>query len=140
MSIPLPAATSAAPALRGRILVVEDDPEAAYYFRHVLTRRGHFFVTHTADPALALALAATKPWDLVLIDLDLPVMSGLNLLAKLRRAIPRLPVIVVTGSALDVDPSFAPGVSQADAIITKPVRVDSLLSVVTLLSHATSAP
>ena len=38
----------------GRILLVEDDPDAAMFFRDVLTGRGGYEVTHTADPALAL--------------------------------------------------------------------------------------
>src|ERR1700722_19939901 len=65
---------------RGRVLLVEDDPEAAEFFRHTLTVRGRFQVTHTPDPAAALALAAGAPWDLIITDLNLPGMSGLDLL------------------------------------------------------------
>ena len=57
---------------RARILLVEDDPEAALFAFHVLTKRAQFDVTHTADPAVALELAAAGHWDLVLTDFQCP--------------------------------------------------------------------
>ena len=80
----------------GRILVVEDDAEAAFYAVYVLTTMGHFEVAHTPDPAVALRRASSEPWDLVLTDLDMPGMSGLELLGALRQAVPALPVAVIT--------------------------------------------
>ena len=71
--------------------MVDDDPEAAEFFRHVLVTRGGFEVTHTPDPVTALALGAAQCWDVLLTDLDLPGMSGLELLAALRPMTPRLP-------------------------------------------------
>ena len=73
---------------RGRILVVEDDPEAALFVVHVLGNRGGFEVTHTADPAVALGLAADEHWDLLVTDLDMPGMSGLELIGSLRQVAP----------------------------------------------------
>ena len=52
---------------------------------YVLQKRGGFDVTHIADPTVALTLAVTRPWDLVIADLDLPIMSGLEFVAALRR-------------------------------------------------------
>lgn len=118
--------------------MVEDDPEAAEFFRHVLVTRGRFEVTHTPDPVSALALAAAQCWDLLLTDLDLPGMSGLELLAALRPMTPRLPSIVVTAHALGLSPGAAtpgpvgtgiviPGTVKPDAILAKPVKADLLL-------------
>ena len=129
----LAAVTTAAPATRGRILVVEDDPEAAQFFRYVLTRRGHFQVTQVANPALALELVAAERWDLVLTDLDLPVMSGADLLAELHHLVPGLPVILVTAHALGACPPLALGIGQADAVLAKPVPSDRLLAAVGML-------
>jgi CheY-like chemotaxis protein len=84
---------------RGRILLIEDDPQAALFAIHVLANRGRFEVTHTADPAVALLLAASERWDLVLTDLELPGMSGLELIDALRRVAPAVPVAVVTAHA-----------------------------------------
>ena len=49
---------------------------------------------------MALVLAATGHWDLVLTDMDLPVMSGAELLAALRQLAPALPVAVVSAHVL----------------------------------------
>jgi two-component system, NtrC family, response regulator HydG len=116
---------------RGRILVVEDDPEAALFVVHVLGNRGGFEVTHTADPAVALRLAAGEHWDLLVTDLDMPGMSGLELLGSLRRVAPALPVVVVT--------AYAPAgvaaalLSHADGYLEKPLRVGRLIATVTTL-------
>src|ERR1700748_1051933 len=88
-------------APRGRILLVEADPDAALFVTFVLGQRGGFEVIHTADPAVALALAATEPWDLGLAAADLPVLSGIELLADLRKLTPDLPVAILASSTLD---------------------------------------
>jgi CheY-like chemotaxis protein len=120
--------TTADPVRRGRILLVEDDHEAAIFAVHVLTTMGRFEVTHTMDPRVALDRACSERWDLVLTDLHLPAMTGLDLLVALRRAAPALPVAVVTA---DVTPS--PGLDaarrQADAFLYKPVPPAQLVAV-----------
>lgn len=114
-------------AARRRILLVEDDPDAALFATHVLTRRGGFDVTHTTDPAVALTLAAAQPWDLVLTDLDLPAMSGLEMIAALRQMEPGLPIVLVTAEPRDEWPASADGCGP-DAILAKPVLADDLLA------------
>jgi CheY-like chemotaxis protein len=123
--------SSAGPA-GGRILVVEDDPEAALFAVHVLANRGHFDVTHTADPAVALRLATAEHWDLVLTDIELPGMSGLELLDELRKVAPALPVAVVTADALAAMPQ-AMRLSGADEYLEKPLSIDQLLATATAL-------
>lgn len=114
------------PAVRGRILVVEDDRDTALFLRHVLESRGQFEVTHTSDPAAALALVVDEPWDLVVTDLELPGMNGLELVAALRRLVPSLPVLIVT--------FHATGVRGIDyPVLSKPLRVEELLSTATAL-------
>jgi DNA-binding response OmpR family regulator len=118
--------TVPSPAARRRILVVEDDQDTALFLRHVLESRGQFEVTHTPDPAAALALVVDEPWDLVVTDLELPGMNGLELVAALRRLVPSLPVLIVT--------PHATGVRGIDyPVLTKPLRVEELLSTVTAL-------
>lgn len=121
--------SSSADGTRGRILVVEDDPEAALFVVHVLASRGRFEVTHTADPAEALRLAAAGHWDLLLTDLDMPGMTGLELLGALRTVAPGLPVAVVSAHA----PGTIAGV-QADEYLEKPLRVDQLIAMATALT------
>jgi len=114
------------PTVRGRILVVEDDRDTVLFLRHVLESRGQFEVTHTSDPAAALALVVDEPWDLVVTDLELPGMNGLELVAALRRLIPSLPVLLVTPHA-----TWVRGIDYP--VLTKPLRVEELLSAATAL-------
>jgi CheY-like chemotaxis protein len=124
------------PAGRRRILLVEDDPDAALFATHVLTRRGGCDVTHTPDPVVALTLAADQPWDLVLTDLDLPAMSGLELLAALRRAVPGLPVVLVTADPRHACPRPEGGAGGPDAVLAKPFLPGDLLATLTRLIPA----
>ena len=117
-----------------RILLVEADPDAAHFVTFVLSRRGSFEVTHTADPAVALALVAAEPWDLVLTAADLPVLSGFELLAALRRLAPDLPVAILAASALDASCTAAASPCRPDAVLTKPVKADTLLAAVNALA------
>ena len=127
-------ATSPASA-RGRILVVEDDPEAALFAVFVLANRGQFDVTHTADPAVALRLATDEHWDLVLTDVQMPGMTGLELLGGLRRIAPALPVAVVTAHA-PAGPAEAELARGADAYLEKPLGINQLISTAAaLISH-----
>jgi CheY-like chemotaxis protein len=123
--------SSSVSGARGRILVVEDDPEAALFVVHVLRNRGGFEVTHTADPAAALRLAADGHWDLLLTDLDMPGMTGLELVGALRQIAPALPVVVVTASA--PAGAIAALLSHADEYLEKPLRVDRLIATATAL-------
>jgi CheY-like chemotaxis protein len=136
-----PPGSTAEPAGRGRILIVEDDPEAALFATLVLRERGRFEVTHTADPAVALVLAASGHWDLVLTDMDLPVMSGTELLAALRQLRPNVPVLLATASPAGVlaaasGPPARPvtAAGRPDGLLVKPFRAEQLLSAVIRLT------
>jgi CheY-like chemotaxis protein len=116
---------STAQPSRGRVLIAEGDPDAAYYLVYVLGQRGPFSCTHTADPAAALALAAGSAWDLAVIDLDLPGMTGFELLAAIRLVAPSVPVIIVSAD----DPALlAPAGPRPDAFLAKPVPAALLLA------------
>jgi signal transduction histidine kinase len=84
-----------------RLLLVEDNPGDARLVReHLADAAGsHCFVLADA-PTLADAagIAASAPFDIVLLDLSLPDSSGLETLARWRSTAPELPVIVLTGS------------------------------------------
>jgi DNA-binding response OmpR family regulator len=116
----------------GRILLVEDDPVAAHFALHVLGRRGGFDVTHTPDPAVAIELAGSKSWDLVLTDAMMPGMTGIELLDAVRKISPTLPVAVMTAYESH-DAAVRILRSRADEFLQKPVQVDHLLAVATSL-------
>jgi DNA-binding response OmpR family regulator len=117
---------------RGSILLVEDDPAAARFAGYVLGECGGFDVVHVTDPAVALQRIADEPWDLVLADLDLPHMTGLDLLAAVRRIAPGLPVVIITARAMELAPAHVL-FSRADAFLQKPVGPQRLTMVATAL-------
>jgi len=116
----------------GRIMVVDDDVVTARFMTHVLGRRGGFEVCHAPDPHSALAMARSQPWDLVITDVEMPGMSGLELLRALREISPDLPVAVITGHAT-VDYAIQALRSDADEFLEKPVHPDELITTATKL-------
>jgi CheY-like chemotaxis protein len=125
---------------RGRILLVEDDADGAYYAVHVLTTMGHFEVGYTPDPAVALQRARSEHWDLVLADADLPSVTGTELLEALRQAVPALPVAVMTAHVA-IGVGMESLRRSADAFLEKPVPADRLIAVASaLIAGAAACP
>ena len=116
----------------GRILVVEDDRVSARFITLVLTRQGGFEVGHAGEPRAALAEIKNAHWDLVLTDVEMPGMTGLELLAELRETSPDLPVAIMTGHA-SLDYAVQALRSSADEFLQKPMSAERLLEVATAL-------
>lgn len=113
------------------ILVVDDDPTVAEVVTGYLERAG-FAVDRAEDGPQALRLAAAKPPSLVLLDLMLPGMDGLEVCRRLRAAAP-VPVIMLTARG-DEDDRILGLEIGADDYVTKPfsprelvLRVESVL-------------
>lgn len=90
--------------LKRYILHVEDNTEYAKLVRHVLESRD-YEVTQAADGFLGL-IAFKKnldQWHAVILDLDLPHVSGKTLLQEMHRLRPELPLIVLTGDTSDAN-------------------------------------
>ena len=83
---------------RGRVLFVEDDPRVRAQGRRLLERSG-FSVTDADDGAdgLATFTAAPDSFDIVVSDVMMPVMGGVEMVAQLRRSFPDVPVVFVSG-------------------------------------------
>lgn len=114
------------------ILVVEDDQDVAAYLRIVLEKRGGHLVTHTIDPLEALRFLSSNAVDLVLTDIELPGMTGLQMAAQIRDGDPHLPILVMTAHP-SVDYAVTALRSQVDEFMLKPVPGKVLLSAVTRL-------
>jgi DNA-binding NtrC family response regulator len=80
------------------ILVVDDQPSAAAFLEVLLGQEG-YQVSTAANGVEALAALEENPFDLVLSDLDMPVMDGLELLHRIRERWGALPVIAVTATS-----------------------------------------
>jgi two-component system response regulator HydG len=109
----------------GRILLIEDDAMMAHFMVAVLGKHGGFDVVHAPDPASALERARAERWDLVLTDVELPGMTGLDLLRELRRACPGVPAAVVTAHRA-TDVTMRDLRDQADDFLEKPIAPDRL--------------
>jgi CheY-like chemotaxis protein len=83
-----------------KILVAEDSPTQAIQIRHILTAAG-FEVETAANGEEALRAIERQPPDLVLTDLDMPKMNGLQLVEAVHRRFARVPVVLMTAFGND---------------------------------------
>ncbi len=118
-------------AATGRVLVVDDDPTVAEVVARYLQRAG-FRVQVVGDGAAALAAFAVSPADLVVLDLMLPGIDGLEVCRRLREVSP-VPVVMLTALGEETDRILGLELG-ADDYITKPfsprelvLRVQSVL-------------
>jgi two-component system chemotaxis sensor kinase CheA len=102
---------------RRRVLVVDDSPIVRDLLGELLSSVG-LEVRAAGDGAAALEALAAEPFDLIVCDVEMPVMDGFELLRRLRARSERVPVVMVTtrGSAADRSMAAALG---ADALIVK---------------------
>jgi DNA-binding NtrC family response regulator len=82
----------------GRILIIDDEDSIRDYLSMMLEREG-YEVSASEDGKRALKLNSKKSYDVVITDIQLPGMSGLDILTTLRESDPTLPVIIITGHA-----------------------------------------
>jgi two-component system, OmpR family, KDP operon response regulator KdpE len=108
-----------------RILIVDDEPQILRALRINLRAR-HYDVVTAATAAEALTVAATHPPDLVILDLGLPDMDGVEVIQGLR-GWTSAPIIVLSGRADSSDKVEALDVG-ADDYITKPFGMEELLA------------
>ena len=110
-----------------RILVVEDEPVILKFLCDLFQQVG-YEVLCAGDGAQAVVLAKTEQPDLVLMDIQLPVMDGLAATREIKGnpATREIPVVALTGMTFTEDQSkiYAAG---CDGFIAKPVHVETLL-------------
>jgi DNA-binding response OmpR family regulator len=119
------------------ILHIEDDPEVAESIAALLESNG-YEVTHAADGLSGLIAFNQSPeqWAVVLIDLNLPHVSGNALLKEMHRMRPLLPLIVLTGA----EPGTNLDVYEQGAVILwhKPVSAQEILENLRAMIHIQS--
>jgi two-component system response regulator HydG len=113
---------------KARVLVVDDEASARSGLEKLLRQEG-YVVDTAADGDAALAIVAEHPPDLVLTDLRMPGMDGLELLERLRERDGELPVLVVTALG-DVSTAVQAMRAGADDYLTKPIDFDALSVVI----------
>jgi two-component system phosphate regulon response regulator PhoB len=97
------------------ILLVEDDPDIRHLVSYKLTKGG-FDVVEAADGPAALRAARESPPDLVLLDVRMPRMSGLEVCRELRAGMlgPAVPIIMLTARSRpqDLEQGYAAGATE----------------------------
>jgi two-component system OmpR family response regulator len=124
-----------------RLLVVEDDPDLNRQLTAALTDAG-YVVDTVADGEEGHFLGDTEPYDAVILDLGLPVMDGVTVLEKWRRAGRMMPVLILTARDRWSD-KVAGFDAGADDYVSKPFHMEEVLARVRALlrrsaGHATS--
>ena len=114
------------------ILVVDDEPEVRALVREILTLNG-YNVIDTGDPIEARRIAEAQPINLLLTDVVMPIMSGLDLAKRVEATSPSTKVILMSGySTAAVKGSGRP-------LITKPFRTNDLVNTVKQVLDSKSA-
>ncbi|NJO77352.1 MAG: response regulator [Cyanobacteria bacterium RM1_2_2] len=113
-----------------RILVIEDDPAISYFIGQCL-KLGNYSVLKALDGAVGLSLATGLYPDLVLCDLNLPSLNGLEILKQLRQdaTTTQIPFILLT-SHTDLQTHENALKLGANVFLSKPVRAKKLLATV----------
>jgi two-component system OmpR family response regulator len=124
-----------------RLLVVEDDPDLNRQLTTALTDAG-YVVDTVADGEEGHFLGDTEPYDAVILDLGLPVIDGVTVLEKWRRAGRMMPVLILTARDRWSD-KVAGFDAGADDYVSKPFHMEEVLARVRALlrrsaGHATS--
>ena len=117
------------------VLVVDDDPNIRTSLRHLLEFAGHA-VSESESGERALEMLEHAPAEVVLLDLDMPGMNGLDALVRIRQLAPETAVLIVTGQATARN-AFLAAKREAYYFIEKPPDRDYLLDAVAKAGRVT---
>jgi DNA-binding response OmpR family regulator len=119
-----------------RVLLVEDDRDIAEPLARALGREG-YDVSSAGDGLVALQTVLDTPPDLIILDIGLPGMDGLEVCRQVRRARPQVPILMLT--ARDGELETVAGLDAgADDYVTKPFRLSELLARVRAMLRRTA--
>ena len=111
-------------AKTNQILIVDDNPHMSSLLSEIL----EFFDYHgvgAQDGEAALKILEKECFDMVITDLRMPRMGGMDLLHTIKDQFPQLPVVVITGFGTDSSKSDALA-AKADGFLAKPFKVEEI--------------
>ena len=109
-----------------KILVIDDEMDMLMMLRMLIEDNTDHSVETTNNPSEGLKRLSDESFDLVITDLKMPGIDGMELFAEIRKSVPHLPVILITayGSQEVADEAIREGISD---FITKPFKKDRIL-------------
>lgn len=120
-----------------RVLVVEDEAKVGSFIKRALEEES-YAVDLCADGARGLDMALSGSYDLIMIDLMLPSLPGIEILKGIRREKIQTPVLILTAQS-QVDQKVKGLDAGADDYLTKPFAIDELLARVRALMRRGTA-
>lgn len=121
-SLELAPGLAAAQAAKKKILLVDDDPAIRQILVRLLSEEGYLVLT-AANGVEALVLSGSAKFDLVLLDLNMPVKDGWETFEQMSTQSPLLPIILITARPNQFFPALASG---AGALLEKPLDFTKL--------------
>jgi len=109
-----------------RLLLVDDEEEFLLATSQALSRRG-FEVSAAPNGVTALELVAEQPFDVIVLDVKMPDINGLEVFNQIRARIPGMPVIILTGHP-SINDAFHTSKHGIADYLSKPVEIDELAS------------
>jgi len=108
------------------ILVIDDEVDMLFLLRTIIEDNTDYVVETTNSPMEAITLMKERDIDLVVTDLKMPVMDGLDLFNEFNKFKPEVPIIIITayGSQAVANEALHKGVAD---FISKPFRKDNIL-------------
>lgn len=120
-------------SLKKRILLVDDEEQLSNLIHDFLNDAG-YLVDQASDGVEAIKYLQTNLYDGIILDIRMPRKNGLEVLEDVRRTLPSMPTLVITGLASNEEIDQAEFLG-ADAILRKPFQLDSLLQAVEEVVH-----
>ncbi len=116
------------------ILVIDDEKSICYLFQQVLTEVGHQVLT-AFDGKEAMALCDANSFDLIVTDIYMPEMEGLEFIKRIRKKCSLIKIIAISGGSKYMSTDFLKTARfmGADLSLQKPVNRKQLLSTVSML-------
>ena len=112
---------------RKKILIVDDEESVRLIVKRFLEDLDQYTLVTASDGAEALAIASREHPDLILLDIDMPKMNGLEALRKLKEETATLQIPIIMLTALDDEEIMEEAISgYAEQYLTKPLDMDDL--------------
>jgi two-component SAPR family response regulator len=118
--------------MKKRILIVDDEPDINLLFKMILEENSEFIVHSFTDPLLALKNFKPNMYDLILVDIKMPEMDGLDFYREIRKTDKNVRLCFVTASEKYYEPFRKEiyDILGENCFIQKPIANEDLLKVV----------